>query len=102
MFEYLNYHRLSIFDIINDIEKKFPKYNKDILKKIYKYIFKNKTQLNYSISYTWIKYVISNEIKCLYELELNLIFLKNKLPNDIIDIIRSYIEINFIADYFLY
>jgi len=101
MFSYLSYHKVSINDVINDIEKKFTKYNKNILKKIYRNIFKNKTEVIYSISYYWIKEIIFNEIQCLYETELNLIFLKNKLPDELIEKIRTYIQLNFIYEYFL-
>ena len=40
MLEYFTSQQISIYDIINDVEMKFSKYNKKILKKIYNYVLK--------------------------------------------------------------
>ena len=93
--------QLSIQDIINDIELKYPNYNKKILSIIYNYVFRNKTYLNNFVSYFWVKNIIFNEIKCLYDLECCLILFNSKLPNEIVGHIRLYIETNFINDFFL-
>tara|TARA_B100000424_G_scaffold266338_1_gene257321 strand:- start:477 stop:785 length:309 start_codon:yes stop_codon:yes gene_type:complete len=101
MLEYFTSQQISIYDIINDVEMKFNKYNKKILKKIYNYVFKDKSYINDYFSYIWIRQTIFDEIEYLYDLECNLIILKDKLPNDIIYNIRSYIQTNLIADFFL-
>ena len=101
MLEYFTSQQISIYDIIYDVEMKFSKYNKKILKKIYNYVFKDKSYINDYFSYIWIKQTIFDEIEYLYDLECNLIILKDKFPNDIINNIRSYIQTNLIADFFL-
>lgn len=101
MLEYFTSQQISIYDIINDVEMKFTKYNKNILKRVFNFVFKKKTYINDYFSYIWIKQIIFDEIEYLYNLECNLIILKDMLPNVIIYNIRSYLHTNLIADFFL-
>lgn len=92
MLKYFVKQKISIDDIINDIEQKYNKCNQNILKKNCNFVLKNKYHLYDYYSYFFIKQILFNEVKYFYDLECCLI--KYKLPDNIINIIMCYLKIN--------